>query len=96
MKERSFLENNSFVKFFKENKISTWVIFLFLVYIVLAIKVVTFKNLEENIIFGIYSILVSVYILSRFGLSYFYEFDEADFDKNYKPTISFAVPSKNE
>ncbi len=94
--KQSSLDNNSIVKYFKEHKISTWVVFLFLVYIVLAIKVITFKNLEESIIFSTYSILVSFYILSRFGLSYFYEFDEADFDKNYEPTISFAVPSKNE
>ena len=34
--------------------------------------------------------------MSRFGLSYFYEKDETDFDENYGPTVSFAIPCKNE
>jgi len=83
-------------KYIKDPKTIAWIIFFFLVYLVLVIKLVTLKTLDNAILFGAYSVLVSTYILSRFGLSYFYEKDEEDFDENYEPTISFAVPSKNE
>lgn len=82
--------------YLKERNINIWVIFFLLVYVVLIMKFVTVKEIGDSWLFGTYSLLVSFYILSRFGLAYFYEPEEAKFDKKYEPTISFAVPSKNE
>jgi hyaluronan synthase len=81
---------------FKKRNINIYVLFFLFIYIVFIIKFVTFKQLDNNIFFGVYSLLVSFYILSRFALSYFYVPDDLNFDSNYEPTISFAVPSKNE
>lgn len=73
-----------------------WVLFFFLVYIVIIIKIITIQEINNSLFFGAYSILVSLYILSRFGLAYFYDQEQYWTDKGYEPTISFAVPSKNE
>lgn len=89
-------KNNSFADYIRKNKIIYWIIFFVLVYIIIIIKIITIKSISSNIIFGAYSILVSMYILSRFGLAYFYDPDPKSFDNNYQPTITFAVPSKNE
>ncbi|MEK6873635.1 MAG: glycosyltransferase [Nanoarchaeota archaeon] len=89
-------KNNTFFSYFRKHNINSWMIFFVLIYVVLVIKFITIQTIDNNILFGAYSILVSFYILSRFGLAYFYEPDDASFDKNYRPTISFAVPSKNE
>lgn len=80
----------------KDRQINAWVVFFLLIYIVFVIKLITVQEIDNNILFGIYSISVSFYILSRFALAYFYEPESTQFDKNYQPTISFAVPSKNE
>jgi hyaluronan synthase len=40
--------------------------------------------------------VVSLYILSRFALAYFYEPDPTWLDSRYEPTISFGIPAKNE
>ncbi len=89
-------KNNALFSYFKNHKINSWIIFFLLIYLVLLIKLATIQEIDNNILFGAYSILVSFYILSRFGLAYFYEPDKSHFDRNYEPTISFAVPSKNE
>lgn len=83
-------------RYLKEHRVIAWVIFFFLILVVLIIKLVTLQSINNAYFFGAYSLLVSAYILSRFGLSYFYEYDKEDFDEHYEPTISFAVPSKNE
>jgi hyaluronan synthase len=80
----------------KMKKLNAWAAFFLIVYGVLAIKIVTFDQIENNIIFGAYSLLISVYLLSRFALSYFYEPPEVGFLEGYEPTVSFGVPSKNE
>ena len=85
-----------FLKFVRERNINTWVLFLLAVYLVWVIKLVTVREIDNGLFFGTYSILVSVYILSRFLLAYFYEPEKPNFDPNYEPTLSFAVPSKNE
>lgn len=86
----------SVVKYVKDSKISYWLVFFLLIYLVVILKLVAWQELDNSIIFGAYSILVSFYILSRFGLAYFYEPGKKKYDKTYQPTISFAVPSKNE
>jgi hyaluronan synthase len=84
-----------FGNYYKNRRINTWIIFFLLVYVVLVLKLITFQKINNIVLFGSYSILVSLYILSRFALAYFYE-EPDNFDKNYEPTISFGVPSKNE
>ena len=83
-------------KYYKDRQINTLVIFFLCIYIIFVIKLITIQYIDNSILFGIYSIAVSFYILSRFAIAYFYEPESNQFDKNYEPTISFAVPSKNE
>ncbi len=87
-------------KNFKENlksrNINTWILFFLSIYLVWIIKLVTIREIDNSLFFASYSILVSVYILSRFLLAYFYEPEKPSFDPNYEPTLSFGVPSKNE
>jgi cellulose synthase/poly-beta-1,6-N-acetylglucosamine synthase-like glycosyltransferase len=66
------------------------------VYLILVIKLITIQQIDNGILFATYSIAVSFYILSRFGLAYFHEPSVSDSGVIYEPTISFAVPSKNE
>jgi|SRR5688572_9415573 len=82
--------------FWKRRNINGWLLFYFCIYLVLIIKFVTLKDLNDNVLFGIYSLAVSFYIISRFMLAHFYEPDDAHFDPEYRPTVTFAVPSKNE
>lgn len=81
---------------YSRKKINSLVIFFILIYIILVIKLVTIQELGNGIFFAIYSILVSFYILSRFALAYIYRPHDETFDKNFLPSISFGVPSKNE
>lgn len=83
-------------RLFAKANINGWITFLFAIYAVLIIKLVTFKNLDQGLFFGLYSILVSAYILTRFLISRYYQPEKAMFDKKYVPTVSFGVPSKNE
>lgn len=82
--------------FYKPRNITSWVIFFFIIYIIFIIKFVTIKEFDNNVIFASYSILVSVYILSRFAIAYFYAPDKSKMKLDCWPTVSFGVPSKNE
>lgn len=84
-------------EYFKNTSINGWVVFWLLVYLIFVIKLISLKELgDTNLIFSMYGLLVSSYILSRFGLAYFYDPQEAAFDLTYQPTASFGVPTKNE
>ena len=91
-----FKQAKKLSEFYRNRQINAWIVFFLCIYIIFVIKFVTIQSIDNNIIFGIYSIAVSLYILSRFAIAYFYEPEFTPFDKNYQPTISFAVPSKNE
>lgn len=82
----------------KKRNMHIWATFFFLVYVVVLIKFATIGQLDNNILFASYSIAVSFYIISRFALAYFYNPKPLDFEgvSDYEPTISFAVPAKNE
>jgi hyaluronan synthase len=80
----------------KTRGISIWILFFILVYAVFVIKFITLNELNNNILLAIYSIGISFYILSRFALGYLYVPQFAKFDLDYEPTVTFAVPSKNE
>lgn len=71
------------------------VFFFFLtIYVILVLKVITYKSVYDDVFFGIYSLLITTYILSRFLLSYFHK--PVYIDRIFEPTISFVVPAKNE
>lgn len=69
-------------------------LFFFVMYVIFILKVVTYKSVYDNIFFGIYSLLITVYILSRFLLAYLHK--PVAVDITYEPTIAFVVPAKNE
>ncbi len=68
--------------------------FLAIIYVIIMIKVASWDTFVNHPFFGFYSLLVAVYILSRFTLSHFHT--TVAVDKTYTPTISFVVPAKNE
>lgn len=70
------------------------ILFFFIIYLIVVIKLTSWRTLNDSLFFGIYSSLITLYILSRFILSYFHKSIKADMD--YTPTISFVVPAKNE
>lgn len=79
-----------------ERRVNGWIAFYFCIYLVLVIKLITVKSLDNDLLFAIYSLAVSFFIISRFILGYLYEPNGAAFDPAFQPTVSFAVPSKNE
>src|SRR5688572_2063043 len=85
-----------FLGFWKKRSVNGWIVFYFCIYLVLVIKLVTLRSPDDNLLFGIYSLAVSFYIISRFLLAHFYEPHDAYFDSDFRPTVTFAVPSKNE
>lgn len=71
-----------------------WFIFFSIVYVILLLKVITYDSIPDHIFFGVYSILITTYILSRFLLAYLHKPTKVDLD--YEPSISFIVPAKDE
>ncbi len=94
--KNNFFSFSKIKSFYKTRRINSWIFFFILIYIVLLIKFITIQNLSGGVWFKIYSLNVSIYILSRFLLAYFYETDNPKYKKNYEPTISFGVPAKDE
>jgi len=74
--------------------IGPWFVFFFAIYIVLMLKVITFPSLSDNIFFGVYSFLITSFILSRFVLSYMQK--PIALSTTYEPSVTFVVPAKNE
>ena len=74
--------------------VSGWAVFLVLIYVVLAVKLVTVRQLSEGVLPGVYSIVVTTYILTRFLLSYLHVNPEPT--PGPLPTVSFVIPCKNE
>lgn len=74
--------------------IGPWFVFFFSIYIILLLKVITYQSLYDNVFFGIYSLLITSYILSRFLLAYLKK--PLRVDMSYEPSVSFVVPAKNE
>jgi hyaluronan synthase len=85
-----------FAAAYRQRNISGWLLFFASIVLVLAVKLVTIRGIGHGYFFGTYSVLVCVYILSRFLLAWFYRPHLPDAREDYLPTISFGVPSKNE
>ena len=81
--------------YLKNHKLTWWLLFLSLIYIVLVVKLATISEINNSWFFGIYSVLVSSYILSRFLLAHFYNPVIED-DPSYRPSVTFITPAKNE
>ncbi len=77
-------------------RIAAFTFFYILIFIVVVIKILALEWVNEQYLFFAYSLTVASYVLSRFALAYFYTPTETKFDTSYEPTVSFAVPSKNE
>jgi len=73
--------------YIKDKKVGSWIFFLLLVYVVLVVKIITLRNIDNNYLLGIYSFGIALYILSRFALAHFYEPDHMDID------LDNALPS---
>jgi hyaluronan synthase len=71
-----------------------WTLFCAIVYIILVVKVTTGSYLNENLFFGVYSIMIVFYIFSRFVLSHLHRTKPAN--TTYEPSIAFVVPAKDE
>ena len=74
--------------------LGAWFLFFFTIYVILLLKALTASSIADDILFGTYSILITVYILSRFLLAYFQR--SLPYDKSYEPSVTFVVPAKNE
>ena len=71
-----------------------WFFFFAIIYAVLLFKVVTYDSISSHLFFGVYSLLITSYILSRFLLAYLHKPIHAD--PAYEPSVTFVVPAKNE
>lgn len=80
-------------RFLREKRITALLFFFFVFYLILILKYISFNHLLADWFLGIYSALITFYILSRFVFSYFYQDVPCD---GYEPTISFVVPAYNE
>jgi hyaluronan synthase len=83
------------INYWRTRRLTPWVVFFFLIYVVAVIKLISFREMGGNFLFDAYSLLVSFYILSRFALAYFYSPKDIELG-TYEPTMTFAVPGKNE
>lgn len=79
-----------------DRRITAFIFFYLLIFIVIVIKILALQWINDQLVFFAYSFSVAFYVLSRFALAYFYTPAETKFDPEYEPTVSFAVPSKNE
>lgn len=71
-----------------------WFLFFICIYLVIVIKIASLEQIN-NLFFYSYSLLISVYLLSRFIFAYLHNPDKTK-PSNYEPTVAFAIPSKNE
>lgn len=78
----------------KVRDIGTWLLFFIVIYLIVLIKVITLESILTNFLFGIYSIAITAYVLSRFLLAYFHK--TIPFNPSYEPSVTFVVPAKNE
>ena len=69
-------------------------LFFIVLYLIFLVKFTEGHYFHQNLFFSTYSIVVGVYIISRFLLSYFHA--SVAYDKDYEPTVTFVVPAKNE
>ena len=74
--------------------IGLWFIFGLIIYLIILVKVNSNMSLGVSLFFNIYSLTITIYIFSRFILSYFHK--SIPINESYEPTIAFVVPAFNE
>lgn len=60
------------------------------------VKVVSLDNLRKEPVWAVYSLLVTAFILSRFGLAFFYRPRPTAESATYCPSVAIIVPAFNE
>jgi hyaluronan synthase len=73
-----------------------WILFFVLIYLVLIVKLITFQQYQTDLMFSIYSLVITFYILSRFILAHYYDGLPQNYDRTALPSVTFGVPSLNE
>jgi len=71
-----------------------WFLFFGIIYVIVLVKVSTGSYVNHNLFFAIYSIVIVLYIFSRFLLSYLHK--TLPVEDGYEPSVTFVVPAKNE
>lgn len=90
------MQKSHFFSAFKLTRFYIWILFYFILYVILLLKFSEAREVAgRNIIFHIYSVLVFLYIISRFGIAYFYGTKKHE-GTAYQPTVTFGVPTLNE
>ncbi len=74
--------------------VGLWFLFFLTIYVIVVIKFGTGSSLRDHFFFGLYSVAITLYILSRFVFAYFHK--KVSVDLSYEPTVAFVVPAKNE
>jgi hyaluronan synthase len=89
------LNNNIYFKYFKKLVIAA--IFFVLLYLILIYKIYFLFNSQWNFLLYLYTTLTSVFLMSRFIISYFYtdEHKVTYLGKEF-PSVSFVISCKNE
>lgn len=78
----------------KLDDLGGWFLFFFLLYLISFIKLTSRVETPDDYFFTIYSVIIAVYILSRFLFAYFHK--SLPFDPAYEPSVAFVIPAKNE
>jgi hyaluronan synthase len=78
----------------KKKDFGLYFLFFIVIYVILLVKVVSGHSIDNHPFFGFYSLVITIYIFSRFVFAYFHK--SLPYDDSYEPTISFVVPAKNE
>ena len=65
----------------------------FVIFLIVLLKGYTFSEL--NVVY-VYTILITTFMLSRIGGSFFYKSHSRNIDSHFEPTVTFIIPCKNE
>ncbi|VVB87844.1 Dolichyl N-acetyl-alpha-D-glucosaminyl phosphate 3-beta-D-2,3-diacetamido-2,3-dideoxy-beta-D-glucuronosyltransferase [uncultured archaeon] len=87
-----YLKNKRYQEFLRFNVLAF--IFIAVILAILFIKYLTLS--KQDTVAYLYSICVTVFVLTRITASFFYNNDKKWKNNNYEPTVSFVIPVKNE
>jgi hyaluronan synthase len=78
-------------------QITTWIAFVGTLLLIMWLKAVTLDAVPAHLFFGVYSLVVTGYILSRFLLASLHPPPPDDLDEpQHLPKVTFIIPAKNE
>ena len=67
-----------------------------IVTIIVVFKVISLENMRQDPVWATYSVVVTTFIFSRFGLAWLYRPPSPDAAATYCPTVAVIVPAYNE